>query len=330
MSDLRYDPVFDVWTVIAENRRDRPVEFVPIEQVRKPLICPFCAGNEDETPPPVLLFDAEGEPLAGNHPGRWTARVFPNRYPTYAAESVPSRAVAGPYLSDHGAGVQELVIPTPRHVVSLSELNEPEWLAGLLAARNRVAALQRDQRLKHTMLFGNCRFEAGASIEHVHLQLIGSPLVSPALERRGERLRRHLEETGATLLESVLAFEEREEKRLVARTRHWSMFCPLASRVPFQVWIVPVGRTRRFADLSRDEVVELGRLTGQYVARLEALLGTPGYNWMVHELPFADADASHCFVEVTPRLAKLAGYELGTDIWVNPVSPETAARRLRQ
>jgi UDPglucose--hexose-1-phosphate uridylyltransferase len=329
MSDLRYDPVFDVWAVIAENRRDRPIEFVPIEQVRKPLICPFCAGNEDETPPPVLLFDAEGEPLLGAHPERWTARVFPNRYPTFSAEGDPARTTAGPYSIDKGSGVQELVIPTPRHVASLSELNEPEWLAGLLAARTRVAAMQQDPRLRHTILFGNCRFEAGASVEHVHFQLIGSPLVSPALERRAERMRLHHQQSGQTMLEAVLAFEELEEKRLVARTRHWSMFCPLASRVPFQVWIVPVGRTRRFAEFSRDEMVELGRLTGQYVTRLESLLGTPGYNWMVHELPFADTDAAHCFIEVTPRLAKLAGYELGTDIWVNPVSPETAARRLR-
>jgi UDPglucose--hexose-1-phosphate uridylyltransferase len=30
-----------------------------------------------------------------------------------------------------------------------------------------------------------------------------------------------------------------------------------------------------------------------------------------------------------PRLTRAAGFEWGTDIWVNPVSPESAARRLR-
>lgn len=329
MSDLRYDPLFDIWTVVAENRRDRPIEFVPLEQVRKPLICPFCGGNEDETPPPLALLDENGVTLSPSDRRPWTARVFLNRYPTYGVDGDRSFLPAGPYWKTGGPGVQELVIPTPRHVVSLSQLRDHELLAGFLASQQRMAEMVAGQALRHAMFFGNCRSEAGASVEHVHFQIIGSPLVSPALERRTTRMRGHREQSGRTLLQSAVEFEHQDGRRIVARSASWVMVCPFASRMPFQAWIIPVGPVLRWSEMGRGELAELGMLTRQYLTRLEALLGEPGYNWMLHQLPFADGAEDHCFVEITPRLAKQAGYELGTDIWVNPVSPEMAARRLR-
>ncbi len=329
MSDLRYDPILDCWTVVAENRRDRPIEFVPNEQLRKQLICPFCAGNEDETPPPLALLDAGGDPLDDLSSAAWTARVFPNRYPTFASEKRGGIPPCGPYLRSSGSGAQELVIPTPRHVSSLGELTVGELVAGMIAAQMRITRMMQSADLVHAMLFCNCRFEAGASIEHVHFQLIGSPLASSWLQNRVKRLREHRQQQGQSMLHAIVDFETADRKRIVATNDQWVMLCPLASRMPFQVWIVPLRPARSFSGCSREQLELLARLTVRYVRRLEELLGQPGYNWVLHQSPFADETDGDWFVEIVPRLAKSAGYELGTDVWVNPVSPETAARRLK-
>lgn len=343
MSDLRYDPVFDSWTVVAENRRERPLEFVPHEQVRKSLICPFCAGNEEETPPPLALYDPAGDPLDDLRSARWSARVFQNRYPTFSSPQDPEQATGpaasltasettpecGPYLRRSGPGAQELVIPTPRHVVSLAQLDPRELVVGWLAAQQRIRQLADSPGLAHAMFFCNCRFEAGASIEHVHFQLIGSPLPSPRQQERVQRFADWRKQHGQSLLQSLVQFEESDGKRMIASGKAWSVFCPLASRMPFQVWMVPRQERRSFTDCPREELDELARLTLLHVRRLEELLGEPGYNWLVHQPPFRHDPSGDWFIEVVPRLAKSAGYELGTDIWVNPVSPETAARRLR-
>ena len=60
MSDLRYDPVSGHWVTIAKNRLDRPMEFIPLEQVRQQLICPFCRGNEDQTPADIAAYLENG------------------------------------------------------------------------------------------------------------------------------------------------------------------------------------------------------------------------------------------------------------------------------
>jgi len=329
MSDLRYDPVFDVWTVVAENRRDRPLEFVPLDQVRKPLICPFCAGNEDETPPPLALHDSAGGLIDDPSSQDWTSRVFVNRYPTFTSDTHPGAPDAGPYRRMDGNGIQELVIPTPRHVASLGELEIEELVAGFIAAQNRMAVVRQNLGLVHAMLFCNCRFEAGASIEHVHFQLIGSPLISPTVTARMNRMRDYQRAHGESLLSSVVAFERKEAKRIVAETDHWTMFCPLASRMPFQIWIVPQDPGGAFSQVSVGVLGELAKLTRQYVQRFERLMGNAGYNWILHQPAFEQESSDNWFVEIVPRLAKTAGYELGTDIWINPVSPETAARRLK-
>ncbi len=303
MSDLRFDPIFEQWVAISEIRRDRPLEFFPADQLRKQIICPFCRGNEDETPGPIAAWDRHGRKLELPASDRWCARVIPNKYPTYEADSrrMTSRET-GPYLTCDLPGLQELIIPTPRHVCSLSELEVDEFSVALIAAQQRLSAWKQSDAVRHAMLFKNCRHEAGASIEHTHFQLLGSPLLSSGLELRAGRFREHLAKTGRTPLEALLAF---------------------------QVWIVTRQKPLPFWSCPPDMLDELAEMGQAAVERLEQLLSLPAYNWMLHQLPFADAESDHWFVEIFPRLTKIAGYELGTEIWVNAVSPESAVKRLR-
>jgi UDPglucose--hexose-1-phosphate uridylyltransferase len=51
------------------------------------------------------------------------------------------------------------------------------------------------------------------------------------------------------------------------------------------------------------------------------------FNLVVHNAP-RNSDY-HFHIEFYPKLSKFAGVELGTDISVNTVSPETSAKKLR-
>ena len=64
------------------------------------------------------------------------------------------------------------------------------------------------------------------------------------------------------------------------------------------------------------------------ITSLESQIEEPAYNLLLHLDPLA-SDHGNWFVELLPRLTKGAGFELGTDIWVNPVPPESAAEQLR-
>ena len=40
-------------------------------------------------------------------------------------------------------------------------------------------------------------------------------------------------------------------------------------------------------------------------------------------------DSSHWFLDIMPKMSKLAGYELGSGVYINSIKPEDAAEQLR-
>jgi UDPglucose--hexose-1-phosphate uridylyltransferase len=351
MSDLRFDPLNNQWIAIATNRGDRPMEFVPMEQLRQQIVCPFCKGNEEETPAALAAYHADGSQLSEEDSSSWTVRVIPNRYPSFASEqSDESHAkgadandlleTVGPFRRSLSAGIQELIIPSSKHLTSLSDLNEDELNVSFRAYRDRLLAAENNQTIKHAMLFMNCRLAAGASLGHIHSQLIGSPVLSDFVRSRMLRDLDSVERTGKSLIQSVMDWEIDQQKRVVAVTDHFCVLCPFASRFAFQVWIVPRSETFSFLtcpDAVRDELASLCRRT---VARYETVQDNPAYNLLFHTPPVNHSHEhlngsesgqrpNQSYFELFPRLTRAAGFEWGTDIWVNPVSPESAARRLR-
>lgn len=336
MSDLRFDPVSNQWVAFARNRQERPMEFIPLEQIRQQLMCPFCIGNEDETPPHTALYRQDGSQVGPqDEMEQWTVRVVPNKYPSFRAinfdrdEKPVSVSATGPYQAVSRPGVQELIIPTPRHVTSISELNEAELLVSFRAYQDRMRYLESIESIKHAMLFMNCRSSAGASLSHIHTQLIGSPIISDQLLGRTQRNEQHVLEHGKPLLESLANWESQQQVRMVFQSDHFFVFCPFASRFPFQIWIVPKHSQRKFVDCPNQMRDELARNCRWLIAQIEELLESPGYNLLLHQAPFSLAANDHWYFEILPRLTRPAGFEWGTDIWVNPVAPETAAKRLR-
>ncbi|MEL7498678.1 MAG: DUF4921 family protein [Planctomycetota bacterium] len=343
MSDIRHDPIDDLWVAMADNRRERPMEFIPVEQIRKQIICPFCKGNEQETPAAVAAYSDRGTPLNGDDwhtSDQWTCRVVNNKYPSFStreAQSNDARPSGNEFSptnghltsSIHAPGIQELIIPSPRHVSSLSELIDEELETSFVAQRDRLQAFRQLDFVKHGMLFMNCRSAAGASLGHIHWQLIGTPLVSDNLKRRCQRNQVSRDQRGQSIIRTLLDWELEQDKRVLRKTDHFVMMCPFASRFPLQVRIIPLDPGTPFVELDEAPRNELAWLCRDVVLRLEDLLDKPAYNILLHGPPFEIDNTDDWYVEIFPRLTTAAGFELGTDVWVNPVTPETAARALR-
>ena len=70
------------------------------------------------------------------------------------------------------------------------------------------------------------------------------------------------------------------------------------------------------------------------MARLDAVLGGAQYNFFLHSLPH-DAKSEGCrqsyhwHLEICPRTSIPTGFELGSGLFVNTISPEEAAEKLR-
>lgn len=326
MADFRWDPVSGQWVIIAANRAQRPNDFQSTTGRPANLDCPFCYGNENQTPKEIAVYQS------GEKNGRWNTRVFANKYPAVREDDGVNYEInVGPYRKGDFLGHHEVIVESPEHKTTFSQLDDDETDCAFRAYRDRIAQFATNPVLKHAMLFKNCRPEAGASIEHLHSQILCTSVTTEKIMRRINRARQYFEANGKDVISSIVEYESGQAKRIVDETDKFVAFCPYASRFGYLTSIAPKVRGNDFHELTDDETRELGRFIRNTVIRLENCLPNVAYNFLLHIAPF-DVAADEFYrwhVELFPRLANPAGYEWGTGCWINPVSPEVAANELR-
>lgn len=327
MADFRWDPVNGQWVIIAENRAQRPNEFQTTVDSSSRAACPFCYGNEDQTPKEIAVYQS------GEHDGRWNTRVFANKYPAvHHNEGSNYKTNVGPYRQGDFLGHHEVIVESPEHKTTFSQLSDEECDCAFKAYRDRIALFSEDPNLNHAMLFKNCRPEAGASIEHLHSQLLCTSVITEKILRRVDRARQYFSANRKDVISSIVEFETSEATRVVAESEHYIAFCPFASRFGYLTSIAPKTRGNEFYRLSDEEAFELGRFIRNIVVKLETCLPNAAYNVLLHIAPFnvTAGDYYQWHFEIFPRLANPAGYEWGTGCWINPVAPEVAAQAMRE
>jgi UDPglucose--hexose-1-phosphate uridylyltransferase len=103
------------------------------------------------------------------------------------------------------------------------------------------------------------------------------------------------------------------------------VICPFASRMPYELMVVPRSPRARFED---DGPLGAAALHDALSRLARALGGLPPLNMWIRTAPTGAGE--FCWhIDVLPRLAHPAGLEMGTGLSLNIVPPETAAAQLR-
>ncbi|MEK6614314.1 MAG: galactose-1-phosphate uridylyltransferase, partial [Candidatus Binatota bacterium] len=97
-------------------------------------------------------------------------------------------------------------------------------------------------------------------------------------------------------------------------------------------WILPKKHSSYFEHASKQEYMDLARSLRETLIRLNRALNDPPFNYIIHSMPFGEADNGHYHwhVEVMPKLTQVAGFEWGTGFYINPVTPEESTICLRE
>jgi UDPglucose--hexose-1-phosphate uridylyltransferase len=324
--ELRTDPLTGLKVVVAGDRATRPgagLEVQPATPI-DPERDPFLEGHEDRTPPELYAVRPDGG--APDGPG-WLVRVVPNLYPAFredAAAPEPVHHDPDLFGVSAAAGHHEVIVNGPRPVPTLLELGPEQLGVAMEAWRERMRA-HAGAACRHLIV--NERAEAGASLPHTHAQLYALPFVPSAIARERERFGAHATRTmGSNLLGDLLQEEVRLRQRVVAVDRDAVLLAPYGARVPYQLMLVPRRPRPRFEDDG-----PLGAaLLHDALRRLAACLGaSPPLNLWVRTAP-RGADHFCWRIDILPRLAHLAGLELGAGLHLNVVPPERVAAELRE
>jgi UDPglucose--hexose-1-phosphate uridylyltransferase len=329
MPELRKDPIHGRWVIISTERSRRPSDFVPEE--RRPIggFCPLCEGNEDRTPPEIVAFRDNGTPP--NTPG-WTLRVVPNKFPALRIEGELDREGEGIYDKMNGIGAHEVVIETPRHEETLITLPLKDVNNVLLAYRERIIDLRRDQRLRYVLVFKNHGVAAGASLEHSHSQIIALPIVPKRVSEEIEGAKTYFNYKDRCVFCDIIRQELQQKRRIITENKSFVSLAPFASRFPFETWILPKTHHPSFEHAESSQYEQAAQILSDTLQRMNRVLADPPYNYVIHTSSFPEVDAEHYHwhFEIMPKLTKVAGFEWGTGFYINPTPPEEAAEYMRE
>jgi UDPglucose--hexose-1-phosphate uridylyltransferase len=126
---------------------------------------------------------------------------------------------------------------------------------------------------------------------------------------------------------------ERESKgsRLIYGDSDFVVFAPYASINPMEFWIMPKKHAANILSLSDGEEAMLAKTLKASLKALKDLVNDPPYNYGFHQVVKREAEPYyHWHLEVHPKLSIWAGFEISTGIYINTVTPETAAESLRK
>jgi UDPglucose--hexose-1-phosphate uridylyltransferase len=332
--EFRRDPLHHTWVVFAPERQRRPQDYAAAV-LQSGHLDPFAEGNERLTPPEV--YAVRKEKTKPNQPG-WRVRVVPNRYPAMRIEGQMESAPVGLYDRVTGIGAHEVIIETPDAKTALEDLPIAGVAEVFASYRERIVDLDKDHRFQHIYIFKNFGPTAGASIAHAHSQLVALPLVPPLVEAKLLRAREHYARKQRSLFTDILHTERADGSRMVAENDGYVLFCPYASRFPFELAVFPKRHHAEFTSCSPTELHDLAEVVRFALQRLDAVLDQPGYNLLLHMAPlkrpanerFDSARHDYCWhLEIVPRFHSIAGFELGLGAYINTVYPEEAAKFLR-
>ncbi len=309
--ELRKDYILNRYVIVSQTRGNRPHQFdtIATQDVGN---CVFCPGHENETPPEIMRIP-DGK-------GSWKVRVIPNKFA--AAESFGNPLIKTDnsyYTFSDAYGFHEVIIESPDHAHQLWDAPTENIVELLGIYKKRVIDLSKRPNIKSVTLFKNSGRDAGTSIVHTHTQIVANNIVSPQIEEELFAIKKYKTCPYCDILD-----REKNSLRRCFENNSFIAFTPYASRFHYEVWIFPKKHVCSFVQFSSEETSNLAEMMRLILQKLKSL--NAPYNYLFH---FSEDALYHFHVEFIPRLAIFAGFEYGSNITINSVSPEDAAKFYR-
>lgn len=333
MSELRQDVATKEWVILAPERGKRPQQKPKSKPAKGTDIpgwdsaCPFCPGNEAETPDEIFRIPSPSDPST------WAVRVVPNRFAALTPTGDTTRTEEGPFFRKMGGyGIHEVIIDSPSHNISMALMDYEHIEKILITYQQRYNALKENPQIRHIIIFKNSGWAAGTSLAHPHSQLVATPIMAPYYHRKFDVAHDYYADLGRCLFCDQIAWDLKIGSRVVADTDGFIVVHPYASHTPYETWIFPKEHCASFGLFPPSKLNELARVVKDVLFCLRSGLDDPAYNMVIDSTTTVDENDPyyHWHIRVLPRLSTIAGFEIGSGISISTALPEETATRMRQ
>lgn len=347
--EIRINPIVPTESVLVTTSRGlRPRK---AEKALEPSTeskidtCPFCKGNEDQTPPTLESWPDEQQ---------WRIRIVENLFPVLSDREDSQNLSFGLQHVIDGYGRHEVVIDHDNHSIHVDAMPQQHLHALFKMCKDRMRVLyESDSRIKYVLIFKNFGPAAGASIAHTHSQIVAMPVVPENVatelqhshiyfEKYSQNIFSHLVDEALTFEFTIYNRESGEVRRkinagqyVIEKNKRFIAIKPFASRFEWEVQIFPLFPQADYLKCTDNDLEDFTLLLKRTMLRLNKVIGGAQYNYFLHSIPHGDEykkhnDSYQWHLEICPRTSIPTGFELGSGLFVNSVSPEDAAKQLRE
>jgi UDPglucose--hexose-1-phosphate uridylyltransferase len=317
--------------LFAPNRLKRANNFyVQKAKVDDPSKCPFCPGNEHLTPKEIFKINAQEN--------KWQLRVVPNLYNLLSTDEELKYEKEMFFDNISGVGAHEIVIETPKHDCNMYDFSVLEFITYFEALKNRIEDLKNDTRLKYISVFKNSGFLAGATQTHSHTQIVATPFIPKSVQEDINYFKSYYEEHKRNFFDDLIYEEKIFKKGILFENESFIAFAPYASSFAFEVQVISKKELLCLKYFNSKDLESLSMIMKDTFELLHNGLGEFSFNMLVKNSfgyeDVCDADKrikyNRFYIQIIPRNAMLAGFELDSQMFVNPVLPETAVKIMKE
>ena len=234
-------------------------------------------------------------------------------------------------------GADEIVIETPEHDRKLEDLTDDQIMLVMQAWGQRVEDLKRDLRFKYVSIYKNYGPLAGQEGSHAHSQITATTFMPRRVLYELRAAREWFREKERCVFCDIVKQEERQKKRIVDTQGDYVAFCPYASRVPYEIWILSRRHNYSFEQprpgTNRKHLAVLLR---RILRRIRLL--APAYHLVVHTSPNivhpkgetstqywkTIGDDYHWHIEILPIVETPSKSYSIKEVYYNAIMPEAA------
>jgi UDPglucose--hexose-1-phosphate uridylyltransferase len=273
------------------------------------------------------------------NPNYTSIYIFDNDHPC-VGDAAPTglEAPTGIYQNRRAVGAARVVCYSPKHNLSLAELDEFEIQELLNAWQAQYVELGGRPEVDHVLLFENKGEVVGVSNPHPHCQIYATNFVFKFIETEARAAAAHFRDTGRVLFQDVIKAEQSDGRRIIAENDSAIAFVPYFARYAYEIYVAPKGAHKSLASIAGEEMRGLAAILKTVLVKYDNLwrMSFP-YVMALHQVPTDGGrhDGFQFHIEFHPPLRRpnllkyLAGPEIGGGNFLSDTSPEEKAAELR-
>jgi UDPglucose--hexose-1-phosphate uridylyltransferase len=326
----RWHPLREEWVIIAAHRQNRPWNGETVERGHSELPsyvpdCYLCPGN-------LRVSGKKNETYLQTF-------VFDNDHPCVGLDA-PTELTTPPglYRKQPARGIARIVCYSPRHNLTLAELELSEIRNLVQVWQEQYLDLSGAKDINHVLIFENHGEAVGVSNPHPHCQIYATNFVFKTIETEARVSQRHLTDTGRVLFQDILQAEQNDGRRIICENDSAIAFLPFFARYAYEVYVAPKQTHATVATLNRHELRDFASVLKCLLVKLDNLWRMPfPYVMTLHQAPTNGLaqEGFHFHIEIHPPLRQpnllkyLAGPEIGGGNFLSDTAPEEKAAELQ-